>query len=1211
MENCDKDLRKASDIRQMAIIGKIHNMQWLKKNSQLSGLTKTLPDAIELTDNTVESNINEEAEERIEVASVNIVSTSPEIDQVKNISTKNLNEDNSITNKEKLHSSLEVIDLVQEEMETVWNKDVNVPSSLFPNSQSLVVQRLGEQERISMTLAESIVTVQLDQFRLNEEEGNKPNDSHNEADNEWDAVDHISNLPKSDNDIDNQASPKQCHDNNNNNAKSKSQSAQETKKNVQKTTKINTKKLNEQKIKKQPGNSLKEPSNISKQGSKSKDDLLDLCNDENKTSTSTAESKKISVAISPKFNDKYSNKVNGYNKQLIIGKGTRTKEQQVFKPHFSTFNDSGNSSKSFVEGSDDKTKCVTTKLKVSRNESDKKARELDDTKRCHKVQVTRTQSYNVQYNRTKPLIKTQQRYVKNVNKPDEATSIKSTSGFNTTASTSTENSSKKRCENQQSVMNKQISDTHSTHNILGKSIKSPIVPDSSISERSSAKSSSVPCKRNYQNLSNTKHTVERNVKDDQTHSQKFKRDSNIYRRSSSVVSAFLKDLSGQAKPEDHKKNVTDNNSSKDYKVKPISTVAKVHCESEGSKVSVHPHKTSNGASNTNKTDTIDSSTLNNVQSVKSLNSCSNNTKDPATVNVSQELQVSQVSCNKTEVQFVKTEQEDTSNNNSNNKTSTSNSDTKSVKFSDNVQEINVAHRSTPSHSDNQIHQHKINPINSFYSNLQDTSNTSNAQQMENHESVQNKSYFDNNNAQYSNTNINIQPTERDLHLLDIVQQKPEQTSHMSPQNVLPQNNGSAATIAMGNSIPYQSMPAMYLSQYNNTQNVPRKTADSTIISQNALISSTSSYNVESQNVSHNDTSNVLMHNTQTSVLPPPGFHNHPITTQHNQWNLPLPDMFLFGNVMNSPPPMNMPIQNSRHVCSTDFNNMQQTGYLQQPMFYVPPMCMQSWNPLLQYPPPLFQNPTYANCNTYPNQVLSSNNLVDSVNCPVTTSVHNNTYKHFQPVQQIENPPNFSVPVKLDNYVGNMQGCKSNNVRVKDNQMDAHMRANQYRAPVPNDYQNCSPDGQLMLPFSYGIAMDSMARNCPSNMHVHMSQKYAPHALTTANYQRMPDTCSAYQNNQDSNNRKDDVSKNDSECIPPMVSPRECMYYGVNYSRKSDNVQNSSMRSDVKPVAYNIHSVNTQHYVPQFQRNTSYQNASPKELTSRVTIGRGIRKTMDQ
>lgn len=60
-------------------------------------------------------------------------------------------------------------------------------------------------------------------------------------------------MPKSDNDVDNQASPKQCHDNNNNNAKSKSQSALETKKNVQKTTKINTKKLNEQKIKKQPG----------------------------------------------------------------------------------------------------------------------------------------------------------------------------------------------------------------------------------------------------------------------------------------------------------------------------------------------------------------------------------------------------------------------------------------------------------------------------------------------------------------------------------------------------------------------------------------------------------------------------------------------------------------------------------------------------------------------------------------------------------------------------------------------------------------------------------------------------------------------------------------------------------------------------------------------------------------------------------------------
>ena len=62
------------------------------------------------------------------------------------------------------------------------------------------------------------------------------------------------NISKSNSDIDNQVSSKQCHDNNNNNEKSKSQSSLETKTNMQKTTsKINTKRLSDQKIKKQAG----------------------------------------------------------------------------------------------------------------------------------------------------------------------------------------------------------------------------------------------------------------------------------------------------------------------------------------------------------------------------------------------------------------------------------------------------------------------------------------------------------------------------------------------------------------------------------------------------------------------------------------------------------------------------------------------------------------------------------------------------------------------------------------------------------------------------------------------------------------------------------------------------------------------------------------------------------------------------------------------
>lgn len=37
MDSTDTDLEKKFHTEQMALIGKMHNMQWLKSNSQLSG----------------------------------------------------------------------------------------------------------------------------------------------------------------------------------------------------------------------------------------------------------------------------------------------------------------------------------------------------------------------------------------------------------------------------------------------------------------------------------------------------------------------------------------------------------------------------------------------------------------------------------------------------------------------------------------------------------------------------------------------------------------------------------------------------------------------------------------------------------------------------------------------------------------------------------------------------------------------------------------------------------------------------------------------------------------------------------------------------------------------------------------------------------------------------------------------------------------------
>lgn len=381
--------------------------------------------------------------------------------------------------------------------------------------------------------------------------------------------------------------------------------------------------------------------------------------------------------------------------------------------------------------------------------------------------------------------------------------------------------------------------------------------------------------------------------------------------------------------------------------------------------------------------------------------------------------------------------------------------------------------------------------NPFYSSLQSSCSISDAQRVENHQTVQNKSYFGHNNAQYSNMSANIQHSEGDFYLLDIAQQKSEQVPHMSSPNVSPHSNCNSVTI------PYQNMPAMYLNQYSNVQTVPRKTAESTIIS-HTLVPSTSTYTMESQNIMQSEPSSIFVHNTQPSILPPPGFHNHPVSTQHSQWNLPHPDMLLFGNMINPTPSLNMQLHNSRHLCNTDYNNIQQAGYLQHPLFYVPQMCTQNWNPLLQYPT-VYQNPPYTSCSAFPNQTLPPNSLADSVSYPAST-VQNNSFKQFQQIQQLENNASF-VPVKFDSYADNSQAGKSMNVRVKDNVM----RANQYRSSVPNEYQSYSQDAQLMVPYSYAVAVDSIARNVPSNMHMQqMNQKYAPRALNAASYQRMID-----------------------------------------------------------------------------------------------------------
>lgn len=152
--------------------------------------TKTLPDEKEIVNNTVKSEVNEGTQEESEVVSTDTPSNNSELNKIDSVLNKDTNENDNTVNKDILQPSLEVIDSPQEDMETVWNKDVDVTNTLFPNSQSLVTQKVDEQEVINMSVTESIVTVQLEQLRLNEEENNKSDESHNE----WCVTDQFRNL---------------------------------------------------------------------------------------------------------------------------------------------------------------------------------------------------------------------------------------------------------------------------------------------------------------------------------------------------------------------------------------------------------------------------------------------------------------------------------------------------------------------------------------------------------------------------------------------------------------------------------------------------------------------------------------------------------------------------------------------------------------------------------------------------------------------------------------------------------------------------------------------------------------------------------------------------------------------------------------------------------------------------------------------------------
>lgn len=122
------------------------------------------------------------------VCSTNSISDSLELENNDFVADKNIDSVNTVIHTDTLAIAT-VADIPGKDMETVWNKDVNVTSALFSNSESSVTQRLDEQSAMSMNLTGNIVTTQLEQLKLNERENSKFDESHNKGENDWYVID--------------------------------------------------------------------------------------------------------------------------------------------------------------------------------------------------------------------------------------------------------------------------------------------------------------------------------------------------------------------------------------------------------------------------------------------------------------------------------------------------------------------------------------------------------------------------------------------------------------------------------------------------------------------------------------------------------------------------------------------------------------------------------------------------------------------------------------------------------------------------------------------------------------------------------------------------------------------------------------------------------------------------------------------------------------
>ncbi|KAG7210486.1 hypothetical protein KM043_012007 [Ampulex compressa] len=1163
MDCCDTDF-KEKNVKQMALISKIHSMKWLKNNSQASGHDKEqLPKKCLSKSDSPEHDIHtcsdiEKDEDKVE--SVEDISLRENTEH----QTKLKNESDLSSDKD-IDLALLTVESSKKSMEHTWNENTTGTPTNFSSSQSVLIQKLDKEEATDVSLNESSVTANKDQLRSNNLENcvsstslSKSNDSTcllkmSEAEKKMDDKD-VSN---------------KCHDNNNNNAKPDTIAVLE--RDLQAPLKSNIPRLNSLDIKKQQI-SLS-TSRTTKNGANSK-----TIRNGNKTPNSTLDRKYSSSAPTRSYRsfDKCG-RTEEYNYNNRFAERGKTREQALLKSH-----SVDNKNKSPLPGLNDKTRYGVARPKPSKVESEKRYIDDQDKSKYYKNQLTHGNMHGSQYNRSKSFVKGQQSLHCSTIKVEPKLSRQHTFVCNT---------------------NLNVSSTVSADETKTLKVESPKNGDN----RKPSVTETLKCRSDLDN------TFKENANKSCNDVALSKCQVNNSEATKSAATKKMQCLVCKRTQEsvtDHRKPLR-----KDSTVKQSSARAKCDLKKtdtcQEQKLHCTPSNTPSKKMVIPNSNALKSSTKSSVSSLKPVNSSSINNTISTSLDrfdqASDKLQVSESSKLSAENTIKNTDSQECKS--STYQKSTLNNDNKTHSYPE-PRQVQCSESKAASDLLPSLYSNKSEPVTrptSFCSDMQSlqlSDNTSDyKRQLRNTENKAEKCYPRNNGQYHPTSATNIE--HYNWNAVDTLQNENVHAQHTMQS--APSEGACPQSIPVSNGVMhYPNIPGLYMNQYNNIQTTSRRTVDVPDVPQDASIPSSTSVNTDFSNILQ--TPPLIAQSNHNTVMPPPGFPS--LTTPQSQWNYPLQDVLYFGNVISTSQPTNIQMQNNRPICHTGFNNVPQTNYVSHPLLYcIPPVYMQNWNPLLGFPTPLMQTSQFPNCNVLPKPIVQPGQLANPANCTMLTAHQNQLHKQIFHVQQLEEMPAHSHgQITSGNYTQSMQDSAPNSgtTEISDTVANIHMKSRQYCRPaMSQDYQK-----QVQNAKNYSSTIDSMTRRMCLNMYTQTKQCQS--TPSTSNYLGILDTTSRYQYGLDNDNKKGyDGYKNDMEYnVPPMISPRECMYYGVNGSKKADTFVTPIFKPAMHPPSYlPAQDVMQQSYGPDFYIRSSYP-FSEQDNTSKANGGQGKQRVMD-